>query len=145
MLLTLISVSSTPSSASSAEALAPVSGKRVSYELPLAPHTSLSAIRKTIVAGGGSRTDLDGALDDHGAVGLIDDAIDLLQVIGVRDDLVSGDDILRWWEAGLVLRPNAENIILPRENAMRQAMSQAGFLAQFGFKEGAYGVDNHFG
>ena len=37
---------------------------------------------------------MDGALGDHGAVGLVDDAVDLLEVIRVRDDLVVGDDVL---------------------------------------------------
>lgn len=48
-------------------------------------------------AGRGSdsvRTDVDGALGNHGAVGLVDDAIDLLEVIRVRDDLVVGDEVL---------------------------------------------------
>lgn len=46
-------------------------------------------------AGRGSvRTDGDGALGNHGAVGLVDDAIDLLEVIRVRDDLVVGDEVL---------------------------------------------------
>ena len=49
----------------------------------------------TLLGGGvGTNVDLDGALLNHGAVGLIGDAIDLLEVIGVRDDLVTGDDIL---------------------------------------------------
>lgn len=39
-------------------------------------------------------TDVDGALSDHGAVGLVNDAIDLLEVVGVGDDLVTGEDIL---------------------------------------------------
>jgi hypothetical protein len=37
---------------------------------------------------------LDGALGDHSAVNLIDDAINLLRVERVRDDLVAGNDIL---------------------------------------------------
>ena len=43
---------------------------------------------------GAPLTDFDGALDDHGAVGLVGDAIDLLQVVRVRDDLVVADDVL---------------------------------------------------
>ena len=39
-------------------------------------------------------TDLDGALDNHGAVGLINDAIDLLKVVRVREDLVVRDNVL---------------------------------------------------
>ncbi len=42
----------------------------------------------------GLPTNIDGALSDHGTVGLVDDAIDLLQVIRVRDDLVVSDDVL---------------------------------------------------
>jgi len=47
------------------------------------------------------RTDVDGLLRDHGAVGLVDDAIDLLEVVRVGDDLVTGEDILfaRRWSA----------------------------------------------
>ena len=40
------------------------------------------------------RTNLDGALNDHGAVGLVDNAVDLLEVVRVRDDLVTGDNVL---------------------------------------------------
>jgi len=43
---------------------------------------------------------LDSALDDHGAVDLIGDTIDLLDVVGVRDDLVSGKNVL--WQVGSV-------------------------------------------
>jgi hypothetical protein len=43
---------------------------------------------------GSVRTDGDGTLGNHGAVGLVDDAIDLLEVIRVRDDLVVGDEVL---------------------------------------------------
>jgi len=39
-------------------------------------------------------TDFDSAKSDHGAVDFVDGAIDLLQIIGVRDDLVAGDDVL---------------------------------------------------
>ncbi len=47
------------------------------------------------------RTDVDGLLRDHGAVGLVDDAIDLLEVVRVGDDLVTGENILfaRRWSA----------------------------------------------
>ncbi len=44
--------------------------------------------------GAGVRTDVDGAEGDHGAVDLIDDAVDLLKVVRVRDDLVIGEDVL---------------------------------------------------
>ena len=40
------------------------------------------------------RTDIDGLLGDHGTVCFVDDAVDLLQVVGVGDDLVIGEDIL---------------------------------------------------
>ena len=40
------------------------------------------------------RTDFNSALSDHGAVGLIDDAVNLLEVVRIRDDLVAGDDVL---------------------------------------------------
>lgn len=94
-LLTLTSASSTPSSASSAEALAPVSGKREGglalRSADCGPPLVLDLRRG---GGAGARTDLDGALDDHGAVDLVDDAINLLQIVRVRDDLVVGDDIL---------------------------------------------------
>lgn len=40
------------------------------------------------------RTNIDAALGDHGAVGLVHDAADLLEVIRVREDLVVGDDVL---------------------------------------------------
>jgi hypothetical protein len=42
----------------------------------------------------GTGVNLNGALGDHGAVGLVDDAIDLLEVVRVRDDLVIGDNVL---------------------------------------------------
>lgn len=56
------------------------------------------------------RTDFDGALGDHGAVGLIDDAVDLLEVVRVRDDLVAADDVLV--RSGAVLAPSFELRIL---------------------------------
>lgn len=39
-------------------------------------------------------TDFDSTLSDHGAVGLVDDAIDQLEIVRVRDDLVVGEDVL---------------------------------------------------
>jgi hypothetical protein len=39
-------------------------------------------------------TDFDSAEGDHGAVDFVHGSIDLFQVIGVGDDLVTGDDIL---------------------------------------------------
>jgi len=41
-----------------------------------------------------SRTDRDSALDDHLAVGLIGDTIDLGKIVRVGDDLVAGDSVL---------------------------------------------------
>ena len=43
---------------------------------------------------GGARTDFDGTESDHGTVDFVDDAIDLLKVVGVGDDLVAGDNVL---------------------------------------------------
>jgi hypothetical protein len=40
------------------------------------------------------RTDFDGTESDHGAVNFIDNAIDFLDIVGVGDDLVTGDDVL---------------------------------------------------
>lgn len=87
MLLTLTVVSSTPSSASSAEALAPISEQN---DVRLRPHVHVSSLSCFWA----QLTDFDGALSDHGAVGLVDDAIDLLEVVRVRDDLVVGDNVL---------------------------------------------------
>jgi hypothetical protein len=42
----------------------------------------------------GLLTDLDRAESDHGAVDLVDGPIDLLQIVGIRDDLVASDDVL---------------------------------------------------
>jgi hypothetical protein len=39
-------------------------------------------------------TDTDSTLSDHGAVDLVDDAVDLGHVIGVRDDLIAGNNVL---------------------------------------------------
>lgn len=50
-------------------------------------------------------TDFDGTKGDHGAVNLVCDTIDLLQVIGVGDDLVTGDDILGTMSKLLSRRP----------------------------------------
>lgn len=82
-LLTWIAPSSRPSSASSADALAPVSTPGISHE----PYSI--SIRNQ-----GVRTDFDGAEGDHGTVNLVDGAIDLFQIVGVGDDLVTGEDIL---------------------------------------------------
>jgi hypothetical protein len=43
---------------------------------------------------GKSRTDIDGALCDHMAVNLVDDAIDFFEIVGIRDDFIAGDDVL---------------------------------------------------
>jgi hypothetical protein len=42
----------------------------------------------------GARTDGDTSLGDHGAVGLEDNAVDILEVVGVGDELVTGENIL---------------------------------------------------
>lgn len=39
-------------------------------------------------------TDFDGAKGNHGTINFVDDTIDFLQVVGVGNDLVTGDDIL---------------------------------------------------
>jgi hypothetical protein len=39
-------------------------------------------------------TDIDTALGDHGTVDLVDDAINLLERVRVRDHLVAGEEIL---------------------------------------------------
>jgi hypothetical protein len=39
-------------------------------------------------------TDFDGRLGNHGAVGLENDAANILEVVRVRDDLVAGEDVL---------------------------------------------------
>lgn len=44
--------------------------------------------------GGRIRTDFDSAEGNHGAVDLVHDTIDLLQIVGVGDDLVTSDNIL---------------------------------------------------
>lgn len=49
-----------------------------------------------------SHTDLDTLDGDHGTVGLVEDIINLLQVVRVRDELVAGDDILFPREEGLL-------------------------------------------
>jgi len=54
--------------------------------------------------GGGARylrTNLDVALGDHGAVSLVDDTVDLGEVVRVRDDLITADNVLV--EGGRVL------------------------------------------
>ena len=42
----------------------------------------------------GIRTDFDGTESDHGTVNFIDNAIDFLEIVGVGDDLVTGDNVL---------------------------------------------------
>jgi hypothetical protein len=48
----------------------------------------------TISRDGGIRTDFDGAQGNHGTVDLVNGAIDLLQIVGVRDNLITSEDIL---------------------------------------------------
>lgn len=52
----------------------------------------------------GRRTDLDGTLDNHGAIHLVGDAVDLLHVEGVRDDLIVGEGVLGAGRNGLADR-----------------------------------------
>lgn len=75
--------SAEPSSASSAEALAPVSVRSV---------VSYRAVWKGLR--GHMRTEALASNRDHLAVGLVGDAVDLLEVVRVGDDLVIGEDIL---------------------------------------------------
>jgi hypothetical protein len=46
--------------------------------------------------GGSVGTGVNGesTLLDHGTIGLVDDAIDLLEIVGVGEELVTGEDIL---------------------------------------------------
>jgi hypothetical protein len=39
-------------------------------------------------------TDFDGTKRDHGTIDFIDDIIDFLQIVRVRDDLITGENIL---------------------------------------------------
>jgi hypothetical protein len=39
-------------------------------------------------------TNLDGTEGNHGTIDFVDGAIDLLEIVGVRDDLVTGDNVL---------------------------------------------------
>ena len=90
MLLTFCAVSSRASSASSADALAPMSGENVSrHWVPGYRQRCGQRCGHGLV-----RTDLDAALGDHGAVGLVDDTVDLGEVVRVRDDLIAADNVL---------------------------------------------------
>lgn len=73
---------------------------------------------------GGLRTDLDGALGDHGAVGFIDNAVDLLEVVRVRDDLVVAENIL---EAGRVLAHLLLCLLAPTLRLMCNSFSKNSF------------------
>ena len=44
---------------------------------------------------------------DLGAVGLVDNAVDLLEVVRVRDELVVGDDVLLYTRSVTVLSPSS--------------------------------------
>lgn len=79
MLLTFWAESSTPSSASSAEALAPVS---IQSPSAFRYHPMKSTKQK--------HTDIDCANFDHSTVSLVGNAIDLLQLEGVGQELVLG-------------------------------------------------------
>lgn len=97
MLLTLTSVSSRSSAASSAEALAPVSVINVSYcvesIISRRVYKKLSFLRRD--AGVSKlRTDFDLALSDHGTVGLPHDLVDENGLERVGEELISGKDIL---------------------------------------------------
>jgi hypothetical protein len=81
--MTCSAESSAPSSCSSAEAFAPVSVTRSVY-------IALGWLR-----GAGQRTERLSTNGDLLAVGLVGNAVDLLEVVRVGDDLVVGDDVLR--------------------------------------------------
>jgi hypothetical protein len=74
-------LSSVPSSASSADALAPVS----------AAISAQGAHAKNIA---GKRTERLSSDSDHPAVGLVGDAIDVDEIVRVRDHFITGEDIL---------------------------------------------------
>jgi hypothetical protein len=82
--MTVCAWSSVPSSASSADGLAPIS-TRISQTAP-GNHTCKS------VRG---RTDVVVADGDLLAVGLVGYAINLLEIVRVGDDLVAGDEVLK--------------------------------------------------
>ena len=64
---------------------------------------------------------------DLGAVGLVDDAVDLLEVVGVGDDLVTGEDVLGKsqysWSSG-------ENVLSSYAQSMVKARREGGVVAQ---------------
>ena len=64
-------------------------------------------------------TDLNVALGDHGAVGLVDDPVDLLQVVRVRDHLVVGDNVL-WGTKWVSDRGTAGGMRRGREGGRRE-------------------------
>jgi hypothetical protein len=80
-LLTWTALSSTPSSASSADALAPVSSIIVSFQ--------------PIRHGAPSLTNIDSTEGNHCAIDFIDHAIDLLHVVAVGHELIAGNYILK--------------------------------------------------
>jgi hypothetical protein len=83
-LLTWTAPSSTPSSASSADALAPVSSKWVSFQT-LSPRISGTPLL----------TNIDSTKGNHGTIDFVDDTIDLLHVVTVGHEFVAGNDILK--------------------------------------------------
>lgn len=56
--------------------------------------TVLELLLGLLGGGVGTSVDLDGTLDDHGAVDLVDDTVNLLHVEGVGDHLIAGKDVL---------------------------------------------------
>ena len=72
-------------------------------------------------------TDVLATNSDTGAVGLVDDAVNLLEVVGVRDDLVTGEDVL---EKGQYSASSRENVLSSYAQSMVKARREGGVVAQ---------------
>lgn len=66
-------------------------------------------------------TDVVVADGDLLAVGLVDGAVDLLQVVGVGDELVTGDDVLRGRSAGACPRVSRLSCLVIRGRSSRSS------------------------
>jgi hypothetical protein len=44
----------------------------------------------------GIRTNIDSTESDHLAIDFVDNIVDFLEIVGVRDDLVTSDNVLSW-------------------------------------------------
>lgn len=69
-------------------------------------------------------TDVDGADGDHGTVGLVEEAMRLLQVVRVGDDLVADEDVL--FDGGVQPRFSFKRPLLMR--GWVRASKRKGFL-----------------